>query len=169
MWRNICGRHMAALQNYEATWTSLLTNEKAKSTTTRRLLRPNRLLTWALADCIGRFDCSYTTSNCIIHHAVLEHYVLEIFTSWPNTLEIGKSFLFEGKVGFPKYNVCSVCCGSIHESCRKLINKICSFHDVAEILLNLVLNTTQSINQPILHMPLKITDSCLYIIHQWGP
>ena len=39
----------ATLQNYKATWTSsLLTNEKAKSTFTRRLLRPNRPPTWAL-------------------------------------------------------------------------------------------------------------------------
>jgi hypothetical protein len=34
-------RHRATLQNYKATWTSLLTNEKAKSTFTRRLLRPD--------------------------------------------------------------------------------------------------------------------------------
>ena len=32
----------ATLQNYKATWTSLLTNEKAKSTSRRRLLRSNR-------------------------------------------------------------------------------------------------------------------------------
>ena len=38
-------RHRATLQNYKATWTSLLTNEKAKSTFTRRLLRPPM---WAL-------------------------------------------------------------------------------------------------------------------------
>ena len=41
-------RHRATLQNYKATWTSLLTNEKAKSTFTRRLLRLNRHPTWAL-------------------------------------------------------------------------------------------------------------------------
>jgi hypothetical protein len=32
----------------QATWTSLLTNEKVKSTYTRQLLRPNRPQTWAL-------------------------------------------------------------------------------------------------------------------------
>jgi hypothetical protein len=42
-------RHRATLQNYKATWTSLLTNEKAKSTFTGRLLRPNRPPMWALA------------------------------------------------------------------------------------------------------------------------
>ena len=36
------------IKNYKVTWTSLLTNEKAKSTFTRRLLRPNRPPTWAL-------------------------------------------------------------------------------------------------------------------------
>jgi hypothetical protein len=41
----ICGQHRATVQNYKATWTLLLTNEKAKSTFTRQLLR---LLTWAL-------------------------------------------------------------------------------------------------------------------------
>ena len=45
-------RHRATLQNYKATWTSLLTNEKAKSTFTRRLLRPNRPPTWALLQSI---------------------------------------------------------------------------------------------------------------------
>ena len=38
-------RHRATLQNYKAPWTLLLTNEKAKSTFTWRLLRPP---TWAL-------------------------------------------------------------------------------------------------------------------------
>jgi hypothetical protein len=38
----------ATLQNYKATWTSLLTNEKAKSSFTRRLLRPSHPLMWAL-------------------------------------------------------------------------------------------------------------------------
>jgi len=38
-------RHRATLQNYKETWTSLLTNEKVKSTFTRRLLCPP---TWAL-------------------------------------------------------------------------------------------------------------------------
>ena len=40
--------HTATLQNYKATWTSLMTNEKVKSTFTRRLLCPNRPPTWAL-------------------------------------------------------------------------------------------------------------------------
>jgi hypothetical protein len=38
-------QHRATLQNYKTTWTSLLTNEKSKSTFTRQLLHP---LTWAL-------------------------------------------------------------------------------------------------------------------------
>jgi hypothetical protein len=42
------GRHRATLQKYKATWTSLLTNEKAKSSFTRRLLRPSHPLMWAL-------------------------------------------------------------------------------------------------------------------------
>jgi len=41
-------RHRVTLQNYKATWTSLLTNEKAKSTFTRRLLCLYCPLTWAL-------------------------------------------------------------------------------------------------------------------------
>jgi hypothetical protein len=45
---NDAGDNRATLQNYKATWTLLLTNEKAKSTFTRRLLRPSRPLTWAL-------------------------------------------------------------------------------------------------------------------------
>jgi hypothetical protein len=44
-------RHRATLQHYKATWTSLLTNEKAKSTFTRWLLRLNCPPTWALAAC----------------------------------------------------------------------------------------------------------------------
>ena len=36
---------LTCFQNYYATWTSLLTNEKSKSTLTRQLLHP---LTWAL-------------------------------------------------------------------------------------------------------------------------
>ena len=44
-WEKIRGQHRVTLQNYKATWTSLLTNEKSKSTFTRQLLRP---LTWAL-------------------------------------------------------------------------------------------------------------------------
>jgi hypothetical protein len=39
--------HRATIQNYKATWTSLLTNEKAKSTITR-WLHPNRPVAWAL-------------------------------------------------------------------------------------------------------------------------
>jgi len=46
--KKICWRHRATLQNFKATWTSLLTNDKAKSTFTRRFLHPNRPLTWAL-------------------------------------------------------------------------------------------------------------------------
>ena len=45
---NDAGDNRATLQNYKATWTLLLTNEKAKSTFTRRLLRPSHPLTWAL-------------------------------------------------------------------------------------------------------------------------
>ena len=41
-------RHRLTLQNYKVTGTSLLTNKKAKSTFTRRLLCPNSLLTGAL-------------------------------------------------------------------------------------------------------------------------
>jgi glucose-6-phosphate-specific signal transduction histidine kinase len=48
-------RHRAILQNYKATWTSLLTNEKVKSTSTRRLLLTNHTLTWAL---ILMIECS---------------------------------------------------------------------------------------------------------------
>ena len=45
----ICGRrHRATLQNYKVTWTSLLINEKAKSSFKRRLLCPNLPPTWAL-------------------------------------------------------------------------------------------------------------------------
>jgi hypothetical protein len=36
----IRGQHRKTLQNYKAAWTSLLTNEKSKSTFTRQLLRP---------------------------------------------------------------------------------------------------------------------------------
>jgi hypothetical protein len=49
-------RHRATLQNYKANWTSLLTNEKAKSTFTRRLLCPNRPPTWALQ---GKESCMF--------------------------------------------------------------------------------------------------------------
>ena len=45
MYAKIRGQHRVTLQNYKATWISLLTNEKSKSTFTRQLLRP---LTWAL-------------------------------------------------------------------------------------------------------------------------
>ena len=38
------------LQYYKAIWTSPLTNEKAKSTSTRRLLCPNCPQTWVLID-----------------------------------------------------------------------------------------------------------------------
>jgi hypothetical protein len=41
-------RHRATLQNYKVTWTSLLTNEKAKSTVTRRLFHPNHPPTWVM-------------------------------------------------------------------------------------------------------------------------
>ena len=41
-------RKYATLQNYKAAWTSLLTNEKVKSTFTRRLLCPNRPPMWTL-------------------------------------------------------------------------------------------------------------------------
>jgi hypothetical protein len=43
------GKNMwAILQNYKATWNWLLTNEKAKSTSTRWLLCTNRPQKWAL-------------------------------------------------------------------------------------------------------------------------
>ena len=35
----ICGRHKSTLQNYKAIWTSLLTNEKANSSSTRQLFQ----------------------------------------------------------------------------------------------------------------------------------
>jgi len=44
----IHGQHRPTLQNYKATWTSLLTNEKEKSTSARRLLHPNHLQTWTM-------------------------------------------------------------------------------------------------------------------------
>jgi hypothetical protein len=45
-WQKYAGNiYRMTLQNYMATWTSLLANEKSKSTFTRQLLRP---LTWAL-------------------------------------------------------------------------------------------------------------------------
>ena len=56
--------HRATLQNYNATWTSLLTNEKAKLTFTRRLLRPNRPPTWALLQ--SDENHSLTCSPCLI-------------------------------------------------------------------------------------------------------
>jgi hypothetical protein len=46
---------------HRATWTSLLTNEKAKSTFSRWLLHPNRPPTWALHMTCNRWhiSCSY--------------------------------------------------------------------------------------------------------------
>ena len=49
----ICGWHRATLQNYKATWTSLPTNEKTNTTSTRRLLRLNRLQTWFQNICVS--------------------------------------------------------------------------------------------------------------------
>jgi hypothetical protein len=44
----IRGLHRATLQNYKVTWTSLMTNGKAKSIFTRRLVRLNHPPSWAL-------------------------------------------------------------------------------------------------------------------------
>jgi len=49
----ICGRHRVTIQNCKATWTSLLTKKKAKSTLTMPLLCPNCPKAWALIQ--GRF------------------------------------------------------------------------------------------------------------------
>ena len=59
-WRKYTGSDKATLQNYKATWTSLLTNEKAKSTFTRRLLCPNSPPTWALR----LFFCLFSSGHC---------------------------------------------------------------------------------------------------------
>ena len=67
-WRKYAGGVIERLQNYKAIWTSLLTNEKVKSTFTRRLLRPNRPLTWALClDCIGGVMDHMLTSSTVDH------------------------------------------------------------------------------------------------------
>jgi len=39
-WQKYAGQHRVTLQNYKATLTLLLTNEKSKSTFTKELLRP---------------------------------------------------------------------------------------------------------------------------------
>jgi hypothetical protein len=69
----------ATLQNYKATWTSLLTNEKAKSTFTRRLLRPSHPLTWALDNI---YYCKMHTFNLIKTRWTLFADLVGFYTHW---------------------------------------------------------------------------------------
>jgi len=86
----ICWRHRATLLNYKATWTSLLTNETAKSSSARWFLCPNHPLILPLllskcciCICVYLFSRRHTSSEIWKHKYITKNSTNTVYKFYP--------------------------------------------------------------------------------------